>query len=200
MERKIEYLERYLMNEMSVREQVEFEELLRRDPDLRQEFLLRKKINEAIQEKDIIDLRSRLSEISNTKIRINSRKRIIYTYSSVAAAVILLIGIATVFLNPFNKLDQEEVFQSYYKVYPSVSDYRSSNEPSNLNKKLISAFKYYEDANYRMAEEYFNAVVDKDPSNSMSQFYLAVCFIENDKRLEAEIYLKYCFILSSETV
>ena len=135
MERKIEQLERYLMNEMSVREQVEFEELLRSNPGLMQEFLLRKKINEAIQEKDIINLRNSLSDITNSEIRIKSRKTIIYTYSSVAAAVILLLVIANVYFIPFNKLNQHEVFQTYYKAYPSVNGYRSGNELSNVNEK-----------------------------------------------------------------
>lgn len=49
MENKFDLIEKYLMNEMSVREQVEFEESLRSNPDLMKEFLLRKDIIRCFQ-------------------------------------------------------------------------------------------------------------------------------------------------------
>ncbi|PLX12912.1 MAG: hypothetical protein C0597_12395 [Marinilabiliales bacterium] len=188
MERKIEQLERYLTDEMSIREQVEFEELLRRDSELMQEFLLRKKINEAIQEKDIINLRDSLNDIADSNIKVKPGRSIAYTYPSVAAVVVLLIVIANVYFNPFNKLDQQEIFQSYYDTYPSINGHRSGTS-AEQNVNLVSAFNYYDESNYKEAEPYFKWVLEKDQSNVSNQFYLAICLIENSKLSEAEIYL-----------
>lgn len=50
-------IDKSLDGEMTLREQVTFEELLRKDTALRQEYLLRKAIDHAMAEQDIMHLR-----------------------------------------------------------------------------------------------------------------------------------------------
>jgi hypothetical protein len=53
-----DWIDKYLDGEMTVREQVTFEELLRKDTALRKEFLFRKDIDHAVAEQDIMNLRN----------------------------------------------------------------------------------------------------------------------------------------------
>ena len=93
-ENEIDLIEKYLTDEMSVREQIEFEELLRNDPKLMQEFILRKEIDNAVIEEDIIDLRDNLVSITKREASFFVKIKKPLLYSSFAALVGLLIIIA----------------------------------------------------------------------------------------------------------
>ncbi len=189
MENKFDLIEKYLMNEMSVREQVEFEESLRSNPDLMKEFLLRKDINEAIIEDDIISLRNNLDEIINTKPALTKKIKNPFIYSAVAAVIILIVVIANIYIFPLGQMDKNEVFKSYYSAYPAVMSFRSPVDQTEIEKILYDAFNYYDDGKYEMASVYFKQVLEKDSTNYMSQFYLSVCEIEKNNLSEAEKYL-----------
>ena len=189
MESKFDLIEKYLMNEMSVREQVEFEESLRSDPGLMKEFLLRKDINDAIIEEDIIGLRNNLDEILNTEPVSVKKINNTFIYSAVAAVIILIVVVANIYIFPFSRMDKNEIFQSYYTAYPAIMGFRSPVDQTEIEKILYDAFNYYDDGKYEMASGYFMQVLEKDNSNYMSQFYLSVCEIEKNNLSEAEEYL-----------
>lgn len=188
MDNKIELIEKYLMGEMSIKEQVEFEEVLRNDTELMKEFTLRKGINEAVNEEDVIELRDKLEDIGGS-INFTKKKSLrIYRYSSVAAVLILLIVLANKYFNPFNKMEQKDIFETYYQVYPSINGNRSVND-SELNQNLFYAFNYYEENKYDKAAEYFIKIFEEDRTNILCQFYLAMSLIEIEKIYEAEEHL-----------
>ncbi len=189
MENEFDLIEKYLMNEMSVREQVEFEESLRSDPDLMKEFLLRKNINDAIIEEDVLSLRNNLNEIVNTEPVTTRIIKKSYIYSAVAAVIILIVVIANIYIFPLGQMDKNEVFQYYYSAYPAVMSFRSPVDQTEIEKILYDAFNYYDDGEYEMASKYFKQVLEKDSTNYMSQFYLSVCEIEKNNLSEAEEYL-----------
>ncbi|MCK5171113.1 MAG: tetratricopeptide repeat protein [Bacteroidales bacterium] len=189
MESKFDLIEKYLMNEMSVREQIEFEELLRNEPDLMKEFLLRKNINDAIIEEDVLSLRNNLNEIVNIEPATTRTIKNSYIYSAVAAVIILIVVIANFYIFPLGQMDKNEVFQSYYSAYPAILSFRSPVDQTEIEKILYHAFNYYDDGKYEMASGYFKMVLEKDTANYMSQFYLAVCEIEKNNLSEAEEYL-----------
>ncbi|MFC2096619.1 hypothetical protein ACFLQ3_02860 [Bacteroidota bacterium] len=188
MENKFDLIEQYLMNDMSVREQEEFEELLRNDPDLMKEFVLRKDINDAIQEEDVISLRSNLYEIVNSSKEPQKVNRV-FVYSAIAAIIILLITIGSFYFYPFNRNSDRDIFQSYYAPYPAIMSFRSPVDQNELEKILYNAFNYYDDEEFGKASESFQLVLNMDSSNYMSQFYLSICEIEKENLIEAEEYL-----------
>ena len=189
MENKFDLIEKYLMNEMSVREQKEFEESLRNNPDLMKEFLLRKDINDAIIEEDVLSLRNNLNEIVNTEPATTIKIKSSYVYSAVAAVIILIVVIANIYIFPLGQMDKNEVFQSYYSVYPAIMSFRSPVDQTEIERILYDAFNYYDEGKYEMASKYFKQVLEKDSTNYMSQFYVAVCEIEKNNLSEAEEYL-----------
>ncbi len=188
MDKKIELIEKYLMGEMSIKEQIEFEESMRKDAELMKEFLFRKDINEAIGEEDVIDLRNKLEDIGDSIDFTKKKNFPIYTYSSVAAVLILLIVLASKYFNPFNKMEHKEIYETYYQIYPSINENRSLND-SELDQNIFYAFNYYEENKYDRAAEYFKKVFEEDQTNILCQFYLAVSLIEVGEIDEAEEYL-----------
>lgn len=189
MDDYIEEIERFLADEMSVREQYEFEEELRKNPELRKEYVLRKDINDAIKEKEVINLRGRVTDIIASESSQSKKTNRLFLYSSVAAVFVLLIVVGNIFFNPFQKTGKKELLQTYYQVYPSINNQRSSTDRSDLNKELNKALNLYDESRYRAASKYFSLVLERSPSNALSQFYLAICYIENEKYSAAEEYL-----------
>ena len=61
-----EFIERYLDGEMGKDEQIWFENELDANPELQKELELRRNINCAIQEKEVMQLRSQLEEICSS--------------------------------------------------------------------------------------------------------------------------------------
>ncbi|MFC2151787.1 hypothetical protein ACFLSE_04595 [Bacteroidota bacterium] len=189
MESKYDLIEKYLMNEMSVRDQVEFEESLRNDPDLMKEFLLRKKVNEAILEDDIINLRNTLNHITKNKSCQLSISKKLYFYSSIAAAIVLLVVVSSIFFKPFGKTNNTEIFHVYYNVYPAIIINRSSSNQTEIENFLYDAFENYNRRDFHTASDYLTMVIKLDNTNYMSQFYLSICEIEKGNYRLAEKYL-----------
>ena len=188
MDKKIELIEKYLMGEMSIKEQIEFEESMRNDTELMKEFLFRKDINEAIKEKDVIELRDKLEDIGDSIDFTKKKNFPIYTYSSVAAVLVLLIVLASKYFNPFNKMEHKEIYETYYQIYPSINENRSLND-SELDQNIFYAFNYYKENKYDKAVEYFRKVFEEDSTNVLCQFYLAISLIEEGEIDEAEEYM-----------
>ena len=195
MENKIDLIEEYLAGELSIREQTEFEELLRNDPDLMKEFLLRKDINEAISENDVMDLRNKLNKIVNSETKVRNIYRNPFILSSVAAVAIILIVISCFYLFSNKMVSGTEIFNSYYSTYPTISSFRSSTGQTVQEHMLSEAFNSYDDGKYSIASDYFNQILADDKSNTMAQFYEAICEIElenfdKSEKLLNELILK----------
>ncbi|HAF28689.1 MAG TPA: hypothetical protein DCG75_06535 [Bacteroidales bacterium] len=187
MENKFDWIEKYLMNEMSVREQIEFEESLRTNPDLMKEFLLRRRINDAITEDDILNLRQNLNHIINLETEEPNKR--LYIYSAVAAILVFVIVVSGIFLNREKQVEKNSLFASYYSAYPAMMSFRSLSDQNDTTKLMYEAFNFYDENEYDSAAVYFKMVLEKDATNTMSQFYLSVCEIENNNLIEAEEYL-----------
>lgn len=187
MENKFELIERYLMHDMSMKERLEFEELLINDPELRRELVLRNEINEAIQEDDVIDLRSELNQIMNEST--SSKVRKLYKYCAVAATIIVLLAIGSIFFSPWDTKSDTDFFQEYYHPYPAIMSFRSPADRNETEKILYNAFNYYDTEEYELALISFQKVLSIDSLCFMSQFYLAVCEIEKENYANAQKYL-----------
>ncbi|MGM0408368.1 MAG: tetratricopeptide repeat protein [Bacteroidota bacterium] len=180
-------IERYLANEMTVREQTAFEDLLRKDPELMEEFLLRKKVNEAIIEDDIINLRDQIDHIASPKNLTIKHKSVFYALA--AAIVIAFVVVGAHFIMQPEVHDGDQLFSSNYTTYPSVLNSRSANAVSVEEQLIRDAFKYYDHKNFKKATTHFSDLLTIDSKNHMAMFYLAISYIELENYAEAEIYL-----------
>ena len=178
------------MNELSVREQVKLEEELRSDPELMKEFQLRKSVNEAILENDeITNLRNALSDVMDEEPAVKPKSRRLYLYSAVAAIIILFIVVGGKIFLSEQTLSSKQAFEQYYTVYPPVMSFRSPVDQSEIESILYKGFHKYDENHFNEAANHFEQVVEKDSSNYMGQFYLALCKIETNNLSEAEEYL-----------
>lgn len=189
MEDKYKELEKYLMNELSIREQVEFEENLRNDPELRQEYKLRKEINEAIQEDDVMELRDSLNQVMRKQSVFSNNSGKTYLISSIAAAIVLLLVISSRVFFSTDIANSTVLYDKYYETYPAIMSFRSSNENAEEKNDLYNAFAGYEAKDYNQASYYFEKIVRQDSTNYLSRFYMGICKIESDNLKEAEEYL-----------
>jgi len=190
MEDKINLIEKYLMNELSVWEQVKFEEELRSNPELMREFQLRRNINVAIlEDKEVTDLRNMLDDVMNDEPVVKKTSRNLCFYSAVAAMIILCLVVGDKIFFSNQTFSSKEAYEQYYSVYPPVIGFRSPADQSGIESSLYDGFYKYNENNFEQAANYFKQVVEKDSSNYMGQFYLAVCKIETNNLNEAEKYL-----------
>lgn len=183
MEEKIELIENYLSGEMSVKEMLEFEKMLKADSELMEEFKLRKSINDALSEDDVMQLTDKLNDIADSIGSHKKRTLNPLTISSIAAVLIILITVSTIFFRT-SKLDNQSIYEKYYQKYPSVVSSRSANEYS-----MKELFESYENGDYAKAEKNMKDLLENESSNYLVMFYLSLALIEQGKLNEAEKYL-----------
>jgi len=181
-------IDKYLDGEMTVREQLTFEEFLRKDATLRKEFLLRKAVDHAMAEQDIMNLRDQLNEIMN----VHSTKRLLrpVMLSVSAAILIVLVVIGVKFLSPQQTEDGEQLFAHYYQRYPSFLNARSAADVSEQEQLTREAFGYFNHQEFKKAKKHFMELVQSDKNNHLAKFYLAVSCIELNDFSHAERYLE----------
>jgi len=188
MDNKYNLIDSYLMGEMSVKDQTEFENLLRNDSELMKEYLFRKNMNDAISEKDVMDLRDKLNRITNSSNIFKESKRKLLIITTLAAVFVGLTVISTLFF--FDKSPNSNMlFEQYYTKYPSIVSARSIND-SNKEKLFLESFLAYETDDYANAIFYMNQLLKKEDSNNLLLFYLAISELEQDKLKESEEHLK----------
>jgi len=152
----------------------EFKLELNDNTDLTAEVELRKKINEALSEKDIFDLRKELgavrgaAEVKKVKMFIPETKsaQIKFWRSSVAVLIVLL-GLAGVLRNSFISIDN--TYDNYYEA-PAWSPERSlSSEITLLQQANIS----YMNADYNEVLEILGQLPTSNNENPVFNFYRA---------------------------
>lgn len=192
MEKKFDLIEKYLLHEMSVGEIKKFERLLQEDADLRRELSLRKRIDEAISEDDIMDLRESLNEITSIKNGnslinfIERRKKVL----SIAATIVIIISLSLKFLFPYSQ-SSDKIFDSYYTTYPALANMRSISNNEQSENFLNRAFEFYENKDFKRASEGFKKVLNMDDRSFIARFYIALCEFEENNLIESEKYFTF---------
>lgn len=180
-------IDRYLDGEMTVAEQVAFEELLRKDTELRNEFMLRKDVDDAINEDDVMNLRESMEEIMYPNLSKRMSRPAIYKIMAAAMAILIVLGVCFLPLN--QKTDGKQLFTEYYVTYPSSVNTRSAVDLSDREKITRKAFGYYEQHEFRKAKKQFKELLNTDKDNHMALFYLAISCVELENFSQAEKYL-----------
>jgi hypothetical protein len=179
----IEELESYINNEFSEEELASFEAELTSDKKLQEEIDLVKNIDLALNETDVMQLRSKLqsiaAEIASSKQTERSFagrfkvKRV--ALSAVAASLILLLGITGI----ISRQSQDGIYQKFYTKYEATGIVRSANTAEN--KTLTEALQKYNDQDYDAALDLFSEIIARDPNNMVGHFYAGVSLQETGK-------------------
>ena len=181
----IEEIESYIHCELSEEELACFEAELTSNQNLKEEIELIKNIDQALNESDVMQLRSKLQHIAS---QIASEKRTERSFtgkfkfqravviSSIAASLILLLGI-TGLLSRHSS--QVELYQKFYNKYETAGIVRSAS--STADQTLITAMQKFEDQDYEAAINLFSEVISKDQKNMAGHFYAGVSLQETGK-------------------
>lgn len=174
----------------------EFVAELKENTDLNAEVNLRAQINEAIGEKDIFELRSKLkevkevSEVKKVKMLIPEAKTELYRYiRNSVAVIILLLGIGGVLSSSLSSGDS--IYEGVYNS-PSWSPKRSVTIELTAWQRANDAYKK---ENWDAAINYLNQVnaPEKSSEFAVTQFYLAAS-LQNLNEFEQAI-AKYAEVI-----
>lgn len=180
----IEELESYIHSELSDEELASFEAELTSNQKLMDEIELIKNIDLALSETDVMQLRNNLQNIAG-EIAANKQtersfagkfkaKRIVL--STVAASLILLLGITGILSR---QSSQNDVYQKFYNKYEATGIVRSAN--LTANQTLTEALQKFENQDYNAALNLFSEVINRDQNNMVGHFYTGVSLQETGK-------------------
>ncbi|MCD4745072.1 MAG: tetratricopeptide repeat protein [Bacteroidales bacterium] len=189
MENKLnidELIEKYQIGELFGDDLIWFENELKTNKDLVNEFNLHQMIDKAIIQEDIFIFRERLENIHKIMILEKSRpiKNIIHNfkllYFAGAAIILLIIGCFFYFYNNNKIYTNEELFSMYYEPYLTIAGVRS--EINDHSYKIYSdAIHKYSQKDYQNAIKLFSRLVEKNNNNTASHLYLGISYMETQK-------------------
>lgn len=211
------FIERYLDGEMSKEEKLWFTRELKGDPSLKREFELRRKLNEAIGETDVIDFRKQMHVLVESSHTESLRRHRVFPVSrkiAVAAAAIIVAcaGGLLVFLSD-HSWDNTKIYEAYFRpVEPSLT-YRSGE--NHVDAELRTAMQCYEHGDYELALRGFENVLRSDSTRIGLNLYSGISqmeikrysdahssfnkIIDNQYILfieQAEWYLGFCYLMT----
>lgn len=184
----IEHLEAYLQEELSVEELASFEVELSSNEDLVNEINLIKDIDKALSESDVMSLRGIISRIAadsagekrserSFAARISSKRVLI---ASVAASLILLLGIAGLISR---NTTQGDLYQRFYTTYQINSVARDASQFAD--RTFVTAMQKFDSGDYESAQSLFGKVVETSPQNVVGHFYAGVSLQETGRYARA---------------
>jgi tetratricopeptide (TPR) repeat protein len=183
-------IQRYLKGNLSNKERLDFEEVIKRDPFLNEDILLYWKLSNVISDSELEVFKKKLEKIHakhftppiTTKFVIN--KKLYYA----AAIILIFISIGFCLLKP-QKLDGQSLFVEFYKPLSEISVSRSVEDKDGIIL-LKDAIDYYNNKNYVAASKLFKKIVLNNKKNHIAKLYLGLCGIELDSLKFAKEHLK----------
>ncbi len=181
---RMEEMEAYIHNELSDEELASFETELSSNKDLVSEISLIRDIDRALAESDVMQLRNKLQRIAGdaaaekqTERSFAGRGRVRKVMlSSVAASLILLLGITGLMTR---HVSQNDIYQKFYTKYQVTGIARSAS--LSANQTLSSALQKFDNHDYDAALSLFKKVISADQNNMVGHFYSGVSLQETGK-------------------
>lgn len=212
------FIERYNAGEMNEAEKSWFRKELAENKKLREEVDLRHKTDMVLKNQNVLQLRTKLSEIEKRKAAevpgSNNRKHQTLRYAA-AIAGFILIGSLALFKGRNMKTD--EVLDKYHQAYEVPSGSASRSIEAVSNSDYTTAVEYYNVRDYQNAALYFSRVLKDDPKYMEStmlhgisnyedenypvaeQSFRKVVYDNNNLFIEdAQLYLALCYIRTDE--
>lgn len=179
-EEKFEFIEAFLAGKTEGQQidppedEVEMEEEIRFHRDL----------HEAIHDKDLQRFEQKVKEAEKVYFQKqqSKRKRIYWAGLSIAAALLLFLGIRGIFQA---ETSGPELYEAFYQPYQAPAVFRSEGQ-GELDPDLMLALVAYRQMDYEAALNQFNAVLNEHPEQDLALFLQAICFLELDSSRQAQ--------------
>jgi len=182
-----EFIERYLDGEMTNEELKWFEKEIEGNISLKNEILLRQKVNKALSETKIINYRKLLEEayIDYTLSNKNrGEKTSIFKYYIVTFSILILVFIAINFF--LIKISPDKIYKKFYETFPPTFTLRSIN---NVESSILkNAINEYSKNNFEKSAILFEQLLKTNKQSPALNFYAAISNMEIKKFEKAEKY------------
>lgn len=192
-EQQIEWIEQYLEGKLTGEELKAFEQKMAADPEFAAEVKLQREIAEAMTEKDVIELSSKIRSVLNQKKATSTGSGRIFPFRrllQIAAGLALLVTVYFVYEN-FNQpvYTPQELAAKYFSPDerightslertlsrdPDSSEMVKNETRKNLNAIWLEIENLYAEKQYDRAFEKLNTVQQLDPAfetQSPDEFY-----------------------------
>lgn len=184
----IELIENYVEGKLSETEKQDFETRLIVDGDFKEEFDLYKSVVVGIKASGLVNLKAKLKEAddeldSSNVIELKPEKKKSYRlYYSIAASIILILGIAFVWqINSTHRLSN--IADSVYEKDKGLPVEMSVNIQT-----LNDAMNSYKTGDYHSAQNYLLNILHNNQANDTAIFYLGLVEYELGNFNKAQEY------------
>lgn len=187
---------------------------MKKDPELAREVNLRRKTDEIIADRQVMELRSKLGAIGRKKRAAIPLRGILVRSARYAAAVALLAVISTaIYLELKPGASPEQLYASSYERYESPGAVRSASGEGNI--LMENAIASYSAKEYEKAITYLEQIINSDRNDMESVFMHGMAnmevknypvasgsftrVIEHNDNLyleDAEWYLGLCYMMT----
>ncbi len=179
----------YFSNNLTPDQERHFEKLLETDKEFKERFLFEKDLQRAIRDKKNQDLKAKLIDFENeigTNVR-KSRFKGRFRNWSIAASIVVLIGVGWLGYNTFFRTDYNNLYKSNFEQYPNtVYTITRGDDDESVERE---AFVAYETGDFEKALLGFGKI---EPENRRPyiEFYRAQSYLNLNKYSMAEEILK----------
>ncbi len=193
MKKTTKTIEQFINGELSGKELIDFETRLKSDPKFRAEYELQIEVDDAISQKDIMELRNQLSVILNKQNKPQTKVSRITkgTFYRIAAAITVLavVGSTLIYTQLNQSYSPEDIFTQNYEPYNGFID-RSASGDDQFDEIMVNAFINYENKDYKAALVGFKAILKTDEVNIPVNFYSGISNLELENFNEASKFFK----------
>ncbi|MGB3150266.1 MAG: hypothetical protein WBB27_06340 [Maribacter sp.] len=186
-EEQQELFERFLMDEMSIKEKKSFEIKIAGDKNLKNSFDEFKSLFETVEE---VGLRHKLKDFHNAlengeepQIRLLNPSKYRFGYR-IAASIIILIGLGSIwFLNNTNS--NVKLYEVYYFQDPGLPTVMGSSDNYNFYEAMVD----YKQGDFKVAIEKWEKLLVAKPENDTLNYFLGVSHLANGQFEKGLIHL-----------
>ncbi|OQX81390.1 MAG: hypothetical protein B6D61_00795 [Bacteroidetes bacterium 4484_249] len=179
MDKSKQQIEDFLDGNLPEKELSSFLKQKEADKEFAKEIDFRLEVNEAIQDKGLMELREILDNQRKQSLNypfFSFRKDLLKTWHLAAASFSLILvagGLWYILSN--NPYSTEKLVTKYYKPAHPILQVRSVE--INADNALNNAFKHYKQKDFDNALNYFNSL----DNQITARFYSGICYIELEK-------------------
>ncbi|MBC35979.1 MAG: hypothetical protein CL663_08075 [Bacteroidetes bacterium] len=172
MKKPFELIEKYIEGDLDSSSKAEVEKWISQDKEFASEYRLRLEVNQALEQKEVMQLRATLKDII---LRNAQQPNVIHLFKRnwhlVAASITVLLVVGSVYLGNRRSTDSG-LFNSYYNKENAYVSTRSHN--ANFQENLQAALQKYE------LDEYDSAIIllEDINDNLVADYYLGLAYIE----------------------
>lgn len=186
------------------------------NPDLAREVELRRRTNQIMADRSIIQLRDKLNAIEIKRRSTGTLRRTAVKVSKYAAAIAVIALISAALYFPLRQSSSTQLYNKYYTQYVSPGSVRSVSALNNT--LMINALESYQAHEYEKAIVFLEQVLSTEQNNMESVFMHGMANMEiknypaasgsftkvlqqNDNLYleDAAWYLGLCYMMTGET-